>query len=138
MGTPRLKVSVPGVVPATEDLRVQRISVMMNRLAVPATEDPEVGSFSRLLAKMVGTFKGGMITHHVLDELGKWMPSHHTKQGLIDITISVCGQAYKELDLRVPRKEGASQAKINPDTGEQVCVISPGLVDLHIGDVAKW
>ena len=57
---------------------VGMISGMMDRLVVPATKNPQVGSFSGLLVKMVGKIKGGMITHHVLDELGRWTPSRLT------------------------------------------------------------
>ena len=103
---------------------------MMDTLVVPATEDPKVGSMSDLLAKMVGKIKGGMITHHAFDELGKCMLSRLTKQGLVDIFISVCGQAYKEHGLWVPSEQGASQAKANPYTRAEMCVSSLGLVDL--------
>ena len=48
----------------------------------------------------------------------------------MDINISVCGQAYEEFGLRVVREKEVTHVKVNPDTGAQMCVGGPGLLDL--------
>ena len=53
------------------------------------TEMPEKGSFLGLMERKI---EGGKITHHTLNELSRWTPSQLTKQGLVDVDISVCGR----------------------------------------------
>ena len=77
-----------------------------------------------------GQDPGGKIAQHTMDKLGRWIPSRLTKQGMVDIEVSVCMQAYQELGLRVPREVGVVPVKANPDTGTQMCVGGPSLLDL--------
>ena len=42
----------------------------------------------------------------------------------------MCGQAYEELGIRVPREHRVAQVKANPDTGAQICVGGPNLLAL--------
>ena len=62
-----------------------------------------------------------------MDELERWITSRLTKQGLVDIKVSVCLQAYQELGLHVKREVRVAPAKANPDTGAHMCVGRPGL-----------
>ena len=75
-----------------------------------------------MIARMASKIRWGLIAHHALDELETW------SQGMVDVSISICWQAYKELRLKVPGEQGVTPAKANLDIGAQMC----------LGDLGWW
>ena len=56
-------------------MRYRRVRVLVPEVITiednSPPKDPQVGSFSGLMAKMEGKIKGGKIGHQAMDELGK-------------------------------------------------------------------